>query len=375
MAGAKRSTSEVIPLPVAQLSLDQENPRLPESLVGAAEDDILAYALEDLVLEELAESFLENGFFWNEPLSVMKKSDRKNPTEYVVLEGNRRLAALRILLRDRVPENLALDLAYDPDPKDLKRLETIPCVVAKDRSEVNAMIGFRHIGGLKKWESEAKARYIFQRIEELVEANEPEPFKELGRRIGSNAQGVRNPYIALAIARWARNECRESELPRVNRLMQKSRFGVWQRTLNSKEVRSYIGYTGGTTYNEIQSCLRGLKKNKLMEVIKDLTPSTPDGRPLVRDSRYITDYGRVIANPNARAALRESNDLDVARQLVDQAELADRLRKLQQQIRRITDEVSEKEVVDEEAVLAAKALEKVVRVLRTTIVETFDGSM
>lgn len=369
--GKKKKQVEV--LRVANLELDLRNPRLPERLLEKSEAKILEYALSDLVLEELASSFLENGFFMSEPLSVLRKpgSDKK----YIVLEGNRRLAALRLLLRDRVPKDLVLDLDDKPTAAQKADLQEVPCVVVDDRSDVDAMIGFRHIGGLKMWESEAKARYIHGRINQLVASGEKDPFKELGRQIGSNAQGVRNPYIALAIARWAREECAPSDRPRVGRLVQKSRFGVWQRALNSREIRQHIGFSAGTSYGEIQSSLGRLKKRNLIEVIKDLTPADSGDRPLVRDSRYITDYGRIIGDPRARKVLRDTNDIDIARQWVDEAELPIRIQRVQTQVKGFTEEIEERDSVDEEVLGATRALEKVAKILRRTAEETFeDGS-
>ena len=76
------------------LGLDDENPRLPESLRGKLQSEILGFLKREGVLEEIAQSYLDNGFFQHEPLLVVQGNGREF---YTVVEGNRRLAALKIL--------------------------------------------------------------------------------------------------------------------------------------------------------------------------------------------------------------------------------------------------------------------------------------
>ena len=49
--------------PFTELALDDENPRLPEKLVHASQPEILKYMYENAVLQELARSYVNNGFF------------------------------------------------------------------------------------------------------------------------------------------------------------------------------------------------------------------------------------------------------------------------------------------------------------------------
>ena len=50
-------------VPLRQAALDAENPRLPERIRGQSQSEILRYLREQGVLEELARSYLDNGFF------------------------------------------------------------------------------------------------------------------------------------------------------------------------------------------------------------------------------------------------------------------------------------------------------------------------
>ena len=81
-------------LNIDQLLLDMENPRLPRS-IEHAEEPIFKYLARETSIEELMKAIGENNFFPGEPLIVCPNLE--NPDKYTVIEGNRRLTALRLL--------------------------------------------------------------------------------------------------------------------------------------------------------------------------------------------------------------------------------------------------------------------------------------
>ena len=97
-------------------------------------------------------------------------------------------------------------LGIDPSTEQLDGLTGIPCFLIPHRDQVHTYIGFRHIGGIKTWPPEAKARYILTEVKRLADRGSADPFRELGRGVGSNAQGVRNPYLAIRILIYAREK-------------------------------------------------------------------------------------------------------------------------------------------------------------------------
>ena len=85
---------------IDNLYLDPRNPRLGRRLneQKLSQKAVLDWMLAEGVLEELAVSFLESGFWTQEPLVVVEERlGRKR--ERVVVEGNRRLAALKMLFK------------------------------------------------------------------------------------------------------------------------------------------------------------------------------------------------------------------------------------------------------------------------------------
>jgi len=91
-------------LPVQHLFYDWQNPRLAEFGVTqrTSQFDLLKILWENLAVREVALSIAHNGYFRNEPLFVEDHSKNR----FVVIEGNRRLAAVQLLLQEDLRRQL-----------------------------------------------------------------------------------------------------------------------------------------------------------------------------------------------------------------------------------------------------------------------------
>jgi hypothetical protein len=341
-------------IPYDQLLLDPENPRLPEEIQRRSQPEILEYLSDNTVLDELARSYLNNGFFQHEHLIVTPDNGA-----FVVLEGNRRLAALKILLEDDDAQEAELSFALDEEltREGRDELLELPALIVDDRSEVRKYLGFRHIGGIKTWSAEAKARYLADEVERV--ANSDNPFLDVSRRVGSNVQGVRHAYIAISTLRYARDEFGISIAA-----IQHRRFGVWIRAMNSPDLREYIGLGDPRSYDEVRAALQGLDKDSLSEVLGDLVPARGRKRPLVADSRDVTVYAQALHNESAHTALREYEDFELARQIVEEAGLEERLTSLRQAVELAMTEVTRARELDAAVVEAARDLAQVADALK-----------
>jgi hypothetical protein len=344
---------------VGDLLLDPENPRLPEHLHGADQVELLTYLHENSVLDELIRSLDDNGFFQHEPLIGVRDADK----QVVVLEGNRRLAALKIYAGAPEAKDLGLTPELDaaPSAKRLRELATVPVYVVGDREEVHRYLGFRHIGGIKTWPAEAKARYLMQESDRAAERRVSNPFLDVARRVGSNSQGVRNSYTAIFLLHHARDEYGL----KVDHIVQR-RFGVWLRCMTS-DVRYYIGLNGARSYEEVRQHVEHVKEPALREVLTDLTPRG-ERRAVLADSRDVTVYGQVLMHDDAREVLRRYEDLQVARQIVEAAALPARIRDLRDRVD-VAREEAQRSEFSEDLMESADELWASVRSLRGTIRE------
>lgn len=333
---------------------------MPEDLQGADQPQLLRYLSNEAVLDELIRSLNDNGFFEHEPLIAYYDDELE---DYVVLEGNRRLASLKIILGTPEARDQGLEPLLDgaPTKERLRGLRKVPVYVVESRDDVHRYLGFRHIGGIKTWSAEAKARYLFQESDKAAERGAKNPFLVVARRVGSNSQGVRNSYTALALLRYARDEF---GIP-VNYVAQ-NRFGVWLRCMTAQDVRHYVGLNGSRTYDEVQDDIVGTDGEHLREVISDLTPAEGEKRPLLNDSRDVTVYGQVLHHPIAHDVMRRYRDLGIARQIVELAALPERILSLRDQVDVALEEAQQAEPNDD-LENAADALFRSARSLRAAV--------
>lgn len=154
-------------LTIDELLLDLENPRISraesqrEALQKIIED-------QDVKLVVLAESMVADGLNPMDRWLVLK-----SPTEvgkFVVLEGNRRLATIRLLNNRQLLNSLevrsAVKKRFDTlsDEFDLDRISPIACYEIGDRASAAAWLNQRHTGenkgrGIVSWGGVATARF------------------------------------------------------------------------------------------------------------------------------------------------------------------------------------------------------------------------
>lgn len=326
-------SNSTIAIPVDKLLLDPENPRLPEDLLNSSQTAILEWLHNHEVLDELARSLITNGYFLHEPLIVLPADAEGN---YLVVEGNRRLAALIILLQLPVAIEGGLQFSFEVQPttEQLERLQLIPCYVATDKLEVHKFLGFRHIGGLKTWSPESKARYLEAEIERAIDAGVDDPIRDVARQVGSTVPAVRGQYLALKVLRAA-----EQDFGIDNQVIMSERFGVWNRLMNSRDVRSFIQLKDVRSAKDIMQAVNDLNGASLAQVIGDLTPPFSGGKAVLWDSRDVTVYGNVLVNEKALASLKRYGDLSIARQMVERAQLPERIRSIARSIEVITQDI------------------------------------
>ena len=161
---ALEDTTTIESIPLEKLRFDPENPRIVERLG----DKPTQAQIEDLLLSgemkarELVPSFMENGYLPYDPMMVRPHKDH-----FVVLEGNRRLAALLAMRSSDDQEELAAFQKHN--------LDSVPCVIFKgDERQLLAYLGLRHLSKTKDWSSSAKAAFVERMLNAghgLVEAS------------------------------------------------------------------------------------------------------------------------------------------------------------------------------------------------------------
>jgi hypothetical protein len=131
------------------LLLDLENPRMPDAKFDD-EAAAIQYLSDHADVSELVQSIAMSGWYDYEPLIVLK--DRN-----IVIEGNRRLAALRLIADPVLATSLGISV---PSPLHTNAVPALVRVRPVDsKKDARDYIGFKHINGAFKWDSLAKAKY------------------------------------------------------------------------------------------------------------------------------------------------------------------------------------------------------------------------
>jgi hypothetical protein len=178
-----------------KLYLDTHNPRF--GLADAVnETEALAILVETADLRELWNSISERGFEKFEPLVAMEEDGR-----LIVLEGNRRLAAVKLLLN---PEILSKESPRrkipEIDPEKLDTCRDLPVVIVKDRAAAAGYIGFKHVNGPARWSSLAKARFGVRFFEALDGLQSPqERMQSLTKQLGDSRGVIIRLLVAFKI--------------------------------------------------------------------------------------------------------------------------------------------------------------------------------
>lgn len=143
------------------LALDPKNPRLVELGPDPSDEEIIAHLQTKADLGEITQSIAANGYLDIEPLIVLEGDPQ------VVLEGNRRLAAIRLLtdpsLATAVRKRTGVRITV-PSIADTHRtsLDEVSAYFVPDRAEARSFIGFKHINGAHRWDAYAKAKFAAQ---------------------------------------------------------------------------------------------------------------------------------------------------------------------------------------------------------------------
>lgn len=148
-----------IEVPVTALVLDPNNVRLD------VKEQSQAAIIQDLFLNEdafrLVESFITVGYFNNDLPVVVEDS-----TGYVVLEGNRRVAALKFMLAPHLVPRYEKKLHHLLQNSPATDIETIEVKLAPSRDEALPLLGTLHTTQSRKpWSRLRQAYYYYAQVE------------------------------------------------------------------------------------------------------------------------------------------------------------------------------------------------------------------
>jgi hypothetical protein len=291
---------ELVHKPLAKLLLDFRNPRFPENfqISSLSQDDLVLLIDKHYDPLQIARSIARHGYFESEPMIAIKDNSDE---QYIVVEGNRRLAALKGLASQSLREQLiGQTKAWLELPAEVDLPSTFPVVVVQDRQSVVPLIGFRHISGIEPWDPFAQARFISSLVDE------GQSLEEISELVGRGLTEVRSMYRDHEVLRQA------NEQFRLNTKRAEENFGVFNAAMGRTKLRDYIGAPAPREVDPEEwplSSESGPRLEKLLTYI--FGKNNGEGRVL-QDSRQLGALGDILNDPSgqAEAVLQETRDID-----------------------------------------------------------------
>ena len=290
-------------LPVAMLDFDPHNPRFPDAVNEGDVDELIERFVRDERLLEIITSIADKGYFDGEPLLVVRyEQDR-----YHVIEGNRRLAALK-LLTGQLPVPPGRTSIDDVCELAKYRPETVPCLVFSHEDKIMRYLGFRHITGIKSWGSLQKARYIKKMRDRFYVGQESKiQMTALAREIGSRPDYVAQMLTALNL--YERAEAKN--FYNVKGLdPQEIEFSVLSTAISYSNIATYVGLEGRQDMTGVNANDENLKN-----LLSWMFVARGDQKSVLGDSRNLKQLAAVVESKAATSVLVKNNNLDEAYQL------------------------------------------------------------
>lgn len=299
-------------VPVDRLSFDFHNPRFtPEKKPTSSTDAaVIAHLAASADLGELIQSISASGYVDIEPLIVIGRGE-----ELVVLEGNRRLAALKAL---RDPDLATAGKLSLPDisPSHAATLHEVSVYRVTDEADARDLIGFKHINGAQAWDAYAKALYAKRWLdierEKRATTGSGLTIVDIANRMGDKHDTIYRIVTAAYVLEQAEEaRCYSVE----DRAKNNFSFSHLYTALTYPEFRDFLGMA--PPQRQADPDRRPVPREKLSELRQLLLwlygSRAERLEPVVRTQNPdLARLKRVVGDPRSRRVLLERGNLDEA---------------------------------------------------------------
>lgn len=237
--------------------------------------------VENEKLSELKRSILRNGFIPVERI-VVRPYPYSDDT-YVVIEGNRRVAAIKGILGDHAA-------GIDISPSVLQSIHEVPVLIAEedgvDEAFRASLMGIRHVSGIKEWGGYQRASLIVQMHDEL----DLDP-QDVAERLALTTHEVNRRYRAFK----ALQQLQEDE--EFGEYASSDMYPIFHEAISLPIVREWLNWDEG------ESKFRNQENTRIFYDL--ITPATDDNddkvEPKITSYAHVRELRHILA---ARDAVR-----------------------------------------------------------------------
>jgi hypothetical protein len=289
-------------VPPSGLHFDRDNPRFV-NLELDSEEEVIQELYDNVDVDELMQSIMSAGYIDFEPMIVTRGDN-------VVLEGNRRLAALRLLADADLRRRLKINLPDVQNPKPLPDRVRVRWV--QDRAEARDFIGFKHINGPFKWDALAKAKYAAQWFEEGGDIS------AISRTLGDNHNTVRRLVNGWFVLQQALED--GFDLDQISK--RRFAFSHLYTALTRASVRDLLGLrTEDLSAPPQRNPIAADHRDDLQRLMSWLYGQEQKGEPTLIQSQNpnLNQRSKVLGHPEAKRMLMANRNLQAAYERVEPA--------------------------------------------------------
>lgn len=294
-----QSSSLLTPITVDldDLLLDPNNPRfseLGEELNAVAESRFADAKVQANTFDkmrdqrfdvnELRDTIKTLGFLPMDRIVVRPWKVASEPAKYVVIEGNRRVTALRWLIQ--LHEN-GKETFGEERLANLQRIECLVLDVTLAPSSTSLVLpGLRHVSGIKEWGPYQKAKTVHALRKSNMSA------QEAAQSLGPSTRAANNAYRCfLALENMKANEeFGEATEPRM--------YSYFEEIFKRPDVKTWLDWS-----DDAEAFTNAERINEFYGWI---VPSGEDnsGKPKLPEAKDVRDLARVVSDDNALSVLR-----------------------------------------------------------------------
>lgn len=141
---------------VTNILLDPLNPRIPPTDEQLDQNSLIAELVNHDKVYELARNIANNGYYPAESIIVAKENNKT-----IVIEGNRRMAALKLLVApEAAPADLIPKFRALSNKTDINKIKTVKVVFAPNRQAVAPLLMSKHTKPqVESWKPLMKGRF------------------------------------------------------------------------------------------------------------------------------------------------------------------------------------------------------------------------
>jgi AAA15 family ATPase/GTPase len=277
-------------VPENEISDKRIQDRTYNLLIGKNEENI----------SDLITSFKSNGILKLDPIQVKELSDGN----YIVIEGNRRTAALKYLYEQFLKGNDVGKLSE----KDFKSIEL---VLISDESPVQHLItmGLHHISGKKKWNPVNQAQLI-QDLRYKYGLTE----LEICNSLAINKHNLRRSLRILSLIERYKNSDYGDQF-------QTNMFSIFEEVIKNVKMKSWLQWNDHDMAPEDmmneEKLFSWISREEIIERNEDGDEQEITLEPIITKSHEIRELSKFINEPKAVDQMEESRNITAGFALSD----------------------------------------------------------